>query len=157
MAKTTAGSFHGKGKCFGIVVSRFNWFIASHLLDGAIDCLLRHGVQESDVEVVRVPGAFEVPIAAQKMAQSGRFHAIICLGVVIRGETPHFEYIAGEAAKGVAQVGLSTGVPAIFGVLTTENLEQAVERAGTKAGNKGWDSAMAALEMADLLSKLGKP
>ena len=135
----------------GIVVSRFNGFIAERLLEGALDALVRHGAADGDIAVVRVPGAFEIPLVAQKLAGSGKYDAIICLGAVIRGATPHFDYVAAEVSKGVAQVSLKTGVPVAFGVLTTDSIEQAVERAGTKAGNKGFDAAMTAIETANLL------
>ena len=135
----------------GIVVSRFNSFIAERLLDGALDALLRHGASDGDITVVRVPGAFEIPLVTQRLAQSGNYDAVICLGAVIRGATPHFEYVSAEVSKGVAQVSLKTGVPVAFGVLTTDSIEQAVERAGTKAGNKGFDAAMTAIETANLL------
>ncbi len=148
------GSLQGKGRKLGIVVARFNSFIAEKLLEGAIDSLVRSGVNDDDIDVARVPGAFEIPLVAQKMAQSGRYDAIVVLGAVIRGATPHFDYVAGEVAKGTAQVMLNSGVPVLFGVLTTESIEQAVERAGTKAGNKGSDVAVAALEMIDLLVNL---
>jgi len=148
------GFLDGEGRRFGIAVSRFNEFISGRLLAGAKDCLVRHGVQESDIDVAWVPGSFELPLIAQKLAASGRYDAVICLGAVIRGATPHFDYIAAEVAKGIAQVQLSSGVPVAFGVLTTDTIEQAVERAGTKAGNKGWDAALSALEMADLVKRL---
>jgi 6,7-dimethyl-8-ribityllumazine synthase len=148
------GVLKGEGLRFAIVVSRFNDFIGSKLLAGAQDCLGRHGVGEDHVDVAWVPGALEIPLVAQRMAKSATYDAVICLGAVIRGATPHFDYVAGEVAKGVAQVQLDTGVPVIFGVLTTETIEQAVERAGTKAGNKGWDAAVSALEMANLLRGL---
>ena len=135
----------------GIVVSRFNSFIAERLLEGALDALVRHGAADGDIAVVRVPGAFEIPLVAQKLAGSGKYDAVICLGAVIRGATPHFDYVAAEVSKGVAQVSLKTGVPVAFGVLTTDSIEQAVERAGTKAGNKGFDAAMTAIETANLL------
>lgn len=135
----------------GIVVSRFNGFIAERLLEGALDALIRHGAADGDIAVVRVPGAFEIPLVAQKLAVAGKYDAIICLGAVIRGSTPHFDYVAAEVSKGVAQVSLKTGVPVAFGVLTTDSIEQAVERAGTKAGNKGFDAAMTAIETANLL------
>ena len=135
----------------GIVVSRFNGFIAERLLEGALDALVRHGAADGDIAVVRVPGAFEIPLVAQRLAGSGKYDAVICLGAVIRGATPHFDYVAAEVSKGVAQVSLKTGVPVAFGVLTTDSIEQAVERAGTKAGNKGFDAAMTAIETANLL------
>lgn len=141
---------------FGIVVSRFNEFITSKLLEGALDCLLRHGAQDEAIEVYWVPGSFEIPLTAKIMAESGRFDAVICLGAVIRGATPHFDYVAAEVSKGIALVSLETKVPTIFGVLTTDTIEQAVERAGTKAGNKGWDAALTAIEMANLKKLLPK-
>jgi len=156
MATVYQGDLIGKGKRFAVVVSRFNEFITSKLLGGAQDTLERHGVSAEDVDVAWVPGSFEIPMAAQRLAQSGRHRGVICLGCVIRGQTPHFEYVASEAAKGVAHVGLQTGVPTVFGVLTTETLEQAIERAGTKAGNKGASAAAAAIEMANLFAKLPK-
>jgi len=138
------------------VVSRFNEFITSRLLAGARDCLARHGVSSKHVEVAWVPGSMEIPLIAKKMAQMGKYDAVICLGAVIRGSTPHFEYVAAEVAKGVAQVQMETGLPIAFGVLTTDTIEQAVERAGTKAGNKGWDAALSALEMANLARALAE-
>ena len=152
--KTYEGKLTGKGLRFGLVVGRFNEFISTRLLDGALDCLRRHEVDDSDIDVAWVPGAFEMPLVAQRMAASGRYDAIVCLGAVIRGGTPHFDYVAAEAAKGIAKVSLDSGVPVIFGVLTTDTIEQAVERAGTKAGNKGWAAALTALEMANLLRVL---
>ena len=151
MANILEGNLTAEGLKFGIVVARFNEFITTKLLGGALDTLHRHAAQDSDIDVAWVPGAFEIPLAAKKMAESGKYDAVICLGAVIRGSTPHFDYVAGEVTKGVAQVTLQTGVPTIFGVLTTENIEQAIERAGTKAGNKGFDAAMTAIEMANLL------
>ena len=145
------GHLQGKGRKIGIVVARFNSFISERLLEGAIDSLVRSGVATEDIVVARVPGAYEIPLVAQKMARSGRHEAIICLGAVIRGATPHFDYVAGEVAKGTAQVMLDTSIPVLFGVLTTETIEQAIERDGTKAGNKGSDVAIAALEMINLL------
>lgn len=139
---------------FGIVVSRFNDFVTSKLLDGAVDALLRHGAGEEDIEVVRVPGSFEIPLVAKRLAQKGGYDAVICLGAVIRGATPHFDYVAAEVSKGVAQASLETGVPIAFGVITADTIEQAVERAGSKAGNKGWDAAMTAIEMAQVLKRL---
>ena len=155
VAKTHAGKLVGTGLKIAVVVSRFNEFITSKLLSGALDTLVRHGTSEGDVEVVWVPGSFEIPLVAKKLAASGKFDAVICLGAVIRGGTPHFEYIAAEAAKGVAHVGMSTGVPTVFGIITSDTLEQAIERAGTKSGNKGSDSALIAIEMANLLKGLG--
>ncbi len=143
-----------KGKKFGIVVSRFNDFISKRLVEGAVDTLLRHGAKDNEIEIVWVPGSFEIPLVAGRLAKSKKFDAIICLGAVIRGSTPHFEYVAGEAAKGVAKVSLDTGLPVIFGVITAENLEQAIERAGTKDGNKGRDAALSAIEMANLLENI---
>ncbi|GAB4342010.1 MAG: 6,7-dimethyl-8-ribityllumazine synthase [Desulfobulbaceae bacterium] len=154
MANFFEGNLKGDGRKLGIVVSRFNAFISEKLLEGAIDALTRSGVQEGDIDVARVPGAFEIPLVAQKMARAGRYDAVICLGVVIRGATPHFDYVAGEVAKGTAQVMLDTGVPVLFGVLTTETIEQAIERAGSKAGNKGAEVAVAALEMVNLIDAL---
>ncbi len=154
MAKYIEGNLQGAGRKLGIVVARFNSFISEKLLEGAIDSLVRSGVNSDDIEVARVPGAFEIPLIAQKMAQGGKYDAVICLGAVIRGATPHFDYVAGEVAKGTAQVMLNTGVPILFGVLTTETIEQAIERAGTKAGNKGSDVAVAALEMINLLGQI---
>ncbi|MCG1013313.1 6,7-dimethyl-8-ribityllumazine synthase [Tepidanaerobacter sp. GT38] len=141
---------------FGIVVSRFNEFITKKLLEGALDCLVRHGAQDEAIEVYWVPGSFEIPLTAKIIAESGRFDAVICLGAVIRGATPHFDYVAAEVSKGIALVSLETKVPTIFGVLTTDTIEQAVERAGTKAGNKGWDAALTAIEMANLKKLLPK-
>ena len=154
MAKYIEGNLKGDGKKLGIVVARFNSFISDRLLEGAIDTLVRSGVESDDIDVARVPGAFEIPLVTQKMAKSGKYDAVICLGVVIRGATPHFDYVAGEVAKGSAQVMLDTGVPVLFGVLTTESIEQAIERAGSKAGNKGSEVAVAALEMINLIAAL---
>jgi 6,7-dimethyl-8-ribityllumazine synthase len=148
------GQLIGSGKKFAIVVSRFNDFINDKLLSGAVDNLTRHGVSDSDITVVWTPGAFEIPPVTKKLAESGKYNAIIALGCVIRGATAHFEYVAGEAAKGIGQAAMQTGVPIIFGVLTTETIEQAIERAGTKAGNKGSESALAAIEMANLMDQL---
>ncbi|MBI4843036.1 MAG: 6,7-dimethyl-8-ribityllumazine synthase [Nitrospirae bacterium] len=152
--KTFEGDLQAKGLKFGIVVSRFNDFITKKLLDGALDALLRHGAAEDGIDVVKVPGAFEIPLAAKKLAEKNKYNAVICLGTIIRGATPHFEYVASEATKGVASASLETGVPISFGILTTDTIEQAVERAGTKSGNKGWDAALVAIEMAQLLKKL---
>ncbi|NLD50610.1 MAG: 6,7-dimethyl-8-ribityllumazine synthase [Clostridiaceae bacterium] len=149
--RTNQGKLIATGLRFGIVIGRFNEFISSKLLGGVIDGLLRHGAEESNVEITWVPGAFEIPLAAQKMANSQRFDAIICVGAVIRGSTPHFDYVSSEMSKGIAKVSLDTGLPVIFGVLTTDTIEQAIERAGTKAGNKGYDAAVTAIEMANLL------
>jgi 6,7-dimethyl-8-ribityllumazine synthase len=152
--KIIEGELQAKGLRFGIVVSRFNDFITSKLLDGAMDALLRHGAKEEDVDIIRVPGSFEIPIVAKKMALKKTYNAIICLGTVIRGATPHFEYIAAEVSKGIASASLETGVPIAFGIITADTIEQAVERAGTKSGNKGWDAAIVAIEMAQLIKKL---
>ncbi|NWF53346.1 MAG: 6,7-dimethyl-8-ribityllumazine synthase [Syntrophaceae bacterium] len=154
MPKRIEGKLNAQGLKFAIVVSRFNDFICEHLLSGALDVLVRNGAADGDIEVYKVPGAFEIPQAAKKVALSKKFDAIICLGAVIRGATPHFEYIAAEVSKGVAMVGLEGEVPVTFGVLTTDNLEQAIERAGTKSGNKGWDAALSAIEMANLYREM---
>jgi 6,7-dimethyl-8-ribityllumazine synthase len=148
------GNLSGKGRKFALVASRFNDFITSRLLDGALDCFTRHGGSADDLTVVRVPGAFEIPLTAARLAKSKKYDGVVCLGAVIRGSTPHFEYVAAEAAKGIAQAALASDVPVIFGVLTTDSIEQAVERAGTKAGNKGWDAMMSAMEMADLFTQI---
>ena len=149
--KTYEGQLVAGNEKFCIIISRFNDFIGSKLLSGSIDELKRHGVSEENIDIVKVPGAFEIPVAAQKFAKSGKYDALITLGAVIKGSTPHFDYVSAEVSKGVAQVSLQTGIPVIFGVLTTDNLEQAIERAGTKAGNKGSDAAKAAIEMANLM------
>lgn len=154
MPRTIEGNITGKGFKFALVVSRFNDFITGKLVEGAMDALLRHGTEDDDIHIVKVPGAFEIPLVAKRLAEGGKYNAVICLGAVIRGSTPHFEYVAGEVAKGIALVSLETKVPVTFGVLTTDNLEQAIERAGSKAGNKGWDAAMAAMEMVNLLSQI---
>jgi 6,7-dimethyl-8-ribityllumazine synthase len=151
--KTFEGNLIAKGLKFGIIVGRFNEFIGGKLLSGAIDALKRHGVEEEDMEIAWVPGAFEIPLVSKKMAKSGDYDAVICLGAVIRGATPHFDYVSGEVTKGIASVSLETEVPVIFGVLTTDSIEQAIERAGTKAGNKGYDAAVTAIEMANLLKQ----
>jgi 6,7-dimethyl-8-ribityllumazine synthase len=145
-----------KGLRFGVVVSRFNDLLTGRLVEGALDCLTRHGAQEEDLVVVKVPGAWELPMVADRLARSGKVDAVVAVGVLIRGDTPHFEYIAAEVSKGLAQVALGTGVPVSFGVLTTESLEQAIERSGTKAGNKGWHAALAAIEMVQLYRRLGE-
>lgn len=150
-----SGLFNESDIRVGIIASRFNEVIVSKLIDGAADGLARHGVDMDKVDLAWVPGAFEIPLAAKKMAESGKYDAVICLGAVIRGSTTHYDYVCNEASKGIAQVGMQTGVPTIFSVVTTENIEQAIERAGTKAGNKGADGAMSAMEMANLLKKLG--
>lgn len=149
------GNLIAQGLKIGIAAARFNEFIVAKLIGGAQDGLQRHGVQESDIDLVWAPGAFELPLAAQKMAKSGKYDAVICLGAVIRGSTPHFDYVCAEVSKGVAHVALEREIPVIFGVLTTDSIEQAIERAGTKAGNKGFDAAVTAIEMANLLKKLG--
>jgi 6,7-dimethyl-8-ribityllumazine synthase len=156
MPKTLEGKLIAKGLKFGMVLSRFNSFIAERLLEGALDALKRSGAEEEDCAVARVPGAFEIPLAAKKMAKSGRYDAIICLGCVIRGATPHFEYIATEVTKGIAHLSLESEIPISFGVLITDTIEQAIERAGTKVGNKGFDAAMSAIEMANLMKEIGK-
>jgi 6,7-dimethyl-8-ribityllumazine synthase len=148
------GSLNGQSLRIGIVTARFNEFITERLQSGAIDCLKRHEVSDAAIDTVAVPGAFELPLAASSLAKTGKYHAIICLGAVIRGDTTHYDYVCNEAAKGIAAVGLETGVPVIFGVVTTENTEQAISRAGGKSGNKGWDAAMTALEMANLLPQI---
>ena len=155
MGKSFEGLLLGKGLKFGVVVSRFNDFITAKLLDGAQDALVRHGVRQEDIDVARVPGAFEIPLAAQRLAQTKKYDAIVCLGAVIRGGTPHFEYVASEVSKGIARVGLDTGLPVTFGVITADTLEQAIERAGTKQGNKGFEAAVDAIEMASLLKGIG--
>jgi 6,7-dimethyl-8-ribityllumazine synthase len=152
--KVIQGELQAKGLKFAIIVSRFNDFITGKLLDGAVDALMRHGAKEEDVDIVKVPGAFEIPLAAKKVAEKGAYNAVICLGTVIRGATPHFDYVAAEVSKGVAAASLDTGVPIAFGVLTTDTIEQAVERAGTKSGNKGFDAAVTAIEMAQVFKKL---
>ncbi|HEX9972191.1 MAG TPA: 6,7-dimethyl-8-ribityllumazine synthase [bacterium] len=154
MPKTFQGKIIGKDKKFGVVISRFNEFISSKLLAGALDCFQRHEVADDDIDIFWVPGSFEIPLTALKVAASKKYDAVVCLGAVIRGATPHFEYISAEVTKGIAQVNMQTGIPTIYGVITADTLEQAIERAGTKAGNKGWDAAMAAMEMVDLLKNI---
>ena len=154
MPKVIEGKLNAKGMKFGIVVSRFNDFICERLLSGALDALVRNGATEEDIEVFKVPGAFEIPQVARRMALSKKYDAVICLGAVIRGATPHFEYIAAEVSKGIAMIGMESEIPVAFGVLTTDNLEQAIERAGSKAGNKGWDAALSAIEMANLYREM---
>jgi 6,7-dimethyl-8-ribityllumazine synthase len=149
------GKLSAEGLRFGIVVSRFNSFITERLLEGAIDCILRHGGSKENIEIVKVPGSFEIPLTAKKLAKSGKYDAVICLGAVIRGSTPHFDYVANEVTKGIAQVSLETEVPISYGILTTDTIEQAIERAGTKMGNKGFDAAMVAIEMANVLKSIG--
>lgn len=154
MPKTIEGSYSAKGKKFGIVISRFNSLITAKLLEGAEDCIIRHEGKEENITVAWCPGAVEISQVAKKMVQSDKYDAVICLGAVIRGGTPHFDYVAGMVAKGIGQLSIESDIPVIFGVLTTDTIEQALERAGTKAGNKGWDAALTAIEMTDLLSKL---
>lgn len=156
MARLIEGELTAQGRRYAIVVSRFNELIGRKLLDGALDCLARHGAADDAVDVIWAPGAFEIPLVAKKAAESGAYGAVICLGAVIRGETPHFDFVASEASKGIAQAGLATGVPVIFGVITTDTVEQAVKRAGTTAGNRGFDAAMTAIEMSNLIGKIGK-
>ena len=155
MGKLYEGQLLGKGLKFALVISRFNEFITGKLLDGAQDALLRHGVNDDDIEVAWVPGSFEIPLVARKLAQTRKYDAVICLGAVIRGGTPHFDYIAAEVTKGIAKVSLDADLPVVYGVITTDNLEQAIERAGTKVGNKGFDAAVEAIEMANLLKSIG--
>ena len=151
MPKIIEAKLLAEGKKFALVVSRFNDFITERLLEGALDGLLRSGARDEDIEVVRVPGAFEIPLIAKKMASTARYHAVICLGAVIRGATPHFDYVSSEVSKGIAMVSLESEIPVIFGIVTTDTIEQAIERAGTKAGNKGWSAAISAIEMANLI------
>ncbi|WP_347273903.1 6,7-dimethyl-8-ribityllumazine synthase [Candidatus Kuenenia sp.] len=148
------GKLIGTGRTFGIIVSRYNSFITKRLLEGAIDGLVRHGVKEEDIGVFWVPGAYEIPITAQKVIQKGKYDAVICLGAIIRGETPHFDFVASESAKGITQIGLSSGVPVIYGIITTETLEQAIDRAGAKTGNKGTEAALSAIEMVNLFGQI---
>ena len=155
MDKLFEGMLLGKGLKFGVVVSRFNEFVTRKLLEGAQDALLRHGVNEEDIDIAWVPGSFEIPLVAKKLAETKKYDAIVCLGAVVRGATPHFEYIAAGVAKGIAKVGLETGLPITYGVITADTLEQAIERAGTKAGNRGFDAAVNAIEMANLLKNIG--
>lgn len=154
MVKTIQAQLVTKGKKFGVIASRFNDFITNRLLEGCVDTLTRHGAKESEIEILWVPGAFEIPLIAHRMAKSKKYDAVICLGTVIRGSTPHFDYIASEVAKGIAHVSFSTGVPAIFGIITADSIEQAIERAGTKDGNKGRDAASSAIEMANLVEQI---
>jgi 6,7-dimethyl-8-ribityllumazine synthase len=156
MPRTYEGMLDAKGSRFGLVVCRFNELLTGRLLEGALDCLARHGARDEDITVVRVPGAWEIPLVAERLAVSGRVDAVIGLGVLIRGATPHFDYIAAETAKGLAQVALSSGIPVSFGVLTTDTVEQALERSGSKAGNKGWQAAQASIEMVQLYRRLGE-
>ena len=154
MPRMHEGKLNAQGKRFALVVSRFNDLVTTRLLDGALDCLQRHGAVDEDVEVAWVPGAFELPVVAQKMAQTGRFDVVTCLGCIVRSDTPHFDYVAGESSKGIARVGLDTGVPITFGVITADTVDQAVQRAGVKSGNRGWDAGMNAVEMASLMSAI---
>jgi 6,7-dimethyl-8-ribityllumazine synthase len=154
MPRLLEGLLSAEGFKFAIVVSRFNDFISSRLVEGAIDALQRHGLESEDIIVVKVPGAFEIPLVAKKLCQTGKYDAVICLGAVVRGATPHFDYVAAEVSKGIATVALESSIPVTFGVVTTDNLEQAVERAGSKSGNKGFDAAMAAVEMVNLFKQL---
>jgi 6,7-dimethyl-8-ribityllumazine synthase len=154
MPKIIEGKIVAKGMKFAIAASRFNDFICGRLIDGAVDALTRAGAEEKDIQIFKAPGAFELPLLAKKLAKTSRFDAVICLGAVIRGATPHFEYVSAEVSKGIANVGLDTEIPIAFGVLTTDTIEQAIERAGTKAGNKGWDAAITAIEMVDVLKKV---
>lgn len=156
MSRELVGVLDGKGRKFALVVSRFNEMITSRLAEGAIDCLLRHGVREGDVTLVRVPGSFEIPPVAKRLASGGRFDAVICLGAVIRGGTPHFDFVAGQSSKGLSQVALEADVPVIYGILTCDTVEQAMDRAGAKSGNRGWQAALTALEMAALYAVLAK-
>jgi 6,7-dimethyl-8-ribityllumazine synthase len=155
MPRTMEGRISAEGFQFALIVSRFNDFISSKLVEGALDALKRHGAKDEQLTLVKVPGAFEIPLTARKIADSGKYDAVICLGAVIRGSTPHFDYVAAEVSKGIAVVALESKIPVAFGVLTTDNMEQAIERAGSKAGNKGWDAAMAAMEMANLFKEMG--
>jgi 6,7-dimethyl-8-ribityllumazine synthase len=154
MPNNIEGNLNAAGLKFGIVVSRFNDFITSHLVDGAVDAIVRHGASEDDIDVFKVPGAFEIPPVAKKLCAQNKYDAVICLGAVIRGATPHFNFVASEASKGVGSVGLEANIPVLYGILTTDTIEQAIERAGTKSGNKGWETAMSAVEMANLFKKL---
>lgn len=153
--KVYEGKLDAQGLTFGLIVSRFNNFLTDKLLEGAIDCLKRHGAEEAKLSVAYVPGAFEIPYVASRMAKSGNYDAVVCLGALVRGDTPHFDYIANEASKGIARIALETGVPVIYGLVTADTLEQAIERSGTKAGNKGWDAAEAAIEMVNLYKDIG--
>ena len=156
MSPTIQGSLAAADRRFGIVVSRFNEFISNRLLEGSLDCLIRHGADEAAIDIVWVPGSFEIPVTASQLAASGKYHAVICLGALIRGDTPHFDLIAAEVTKGIAQVSLNHNVPAVFGIITADSLDQAIERAGTKSGNKGFMAAQSAIEMADLWTKIKK-
>ncbi len=156
MGKTVEGKLDAKGCRFAIIVSRFNDFIGSKLKDGAVDALIRHGADEESIDIIKVPGAFEIPLMAKTIASSKKYDSVICLGAVIRGATPHFEYVAAEVTKGIATVSLETGIPVTLGVLTTDSIEQAIERAGTKSGNKGWDCAVSAIEMVNIIKQLSE-
>lgn len=153
MSTLIEGNLNGEGQKMGIVIGRFNEFISGKLLDGAVDCLKRHSVEENNIDIAWVPGAFEIPLIAKKMANTKKYDAIICLGAVIKGSTPHFDFVSSEVSKGIAKVSLDTETPVIFGVITTDNIEQAIERAGAKSGNKGWDAALSAIEMSSLIRK----
>ena len=154
MSRTIVGKLKGEGVKVALVAGRFNEFITNKLVDGATDCLVRHGVSEEDITLVWCPGSFEMPLVAQKLAATGKYDTIVCVGAVIRGQTPHFDYVAGQVARGIAQVNLASGIPVMFGVITSDNIEQAIERAGTKSGNKGFDAAVGALEMVNLLKNI---
>lgn len=154
MGKTIEGMLQAQNIKYAVVVSRFNEFINNKLLGGCLDCLYRHGAEEANIDIIWVPGSFEIPLVAKKLAENTKYDAVICLGTVIRGATPHFDYVSAEVSKGIASVSLSTNKPVIFGVLTTDSIEQAIERAGTKVGNKGWDAAMAAIEMVNVLKQI---
>ncbi|MBW1799281.1 MAG: 6,7-dimethyl-8-ribityllumazine synthase [Deltaproteobacteria bacterium] len=154
MPQIIEGKLSAEGYRFAIIVSRFNDFISSKLVEGALDALNRHGARDENIVLIKVPGAFEIPIAAKRLAESKKYDAIVCLGAVIRGATPHFDYVAAEVSKGIASIAIDTGIPVTFGVLTTDNLEQAIERAGSKSGNKGWDAAVAAMEMVNLFESI---
>ncbi|MDH4222479.1 MAG: 6,7-dimethyl-8-ribityllumazine synthase [candidate division Zixibacteria bacterium] len=154
MPKIIKGSLQAKGKSFAVVTSRFNEFVTQTLLNGALDCLYRHGSEEKKIDIIWTPGSFEIPYAASRLAKSKKYDAVICLGAVIKGDTPHYDYIASEVTKGIAKISLETGIPVIFGIITPDNLEQAIERAGTKAGNKGWDAALSAIEMVNLFEQI---
>lgn len=154
MPELIQGYLNANGKKFAVIASRFNELISNQLIQGAVDCLTRHGAADKDISIAWVPGSFEIPLTAKKMALSGKYDAVICVGAVIRGATPHFDYVAAEVSKGIAAIGLESQLPVIFGIITSDSIEQAIERAGTKAGNKGWDAALAAIEMSDLLKKI---
>lgn len=156
MARIIEGELTARNRRYAIIVSRFNELIGRKLMDGALDCLARHEAADDAIDIIWVPGAFEIPLAAKKAAETGAYDAVVCLGAVIRGETPHFDFVASEASKGIAQAGMATGVPIIFGVITTDTVEQAIKRAGTTAGNRGFDAAMTAIEMSNLMGKIGK-